>query len=795
MPSTMPAGRRKDNDVLVNSKDYRYIMATSESDMGSSTSSSTKSRRRPKAHAKKSVLGDNSIKGKDYHYIMDTSASDVSPPSSGSSRRGSVGSSASLTRSCRNSPHGSSTGSEIIKTEASKSQHPADSSIKAKDYHYIMDTSASDVSSSSSSRSHNESVCASALPSRSCRSSPHGSATGSDNVNTQPSKSQHPADSSIKAKDYHYIMDTSASDVSSSSSSRSHNESVCASALPSRSCRSSPHGSATGSDNVNTQPSKKQHLADSSIKAKDYLYVMDTSASDVSSSSSSRSHNESVCASALPSRSCRSSPHGSSTGSEIINTQASKSQHPADSSIKAKDYHYIMDTSASDVSSSSSSRSHNESVCASVLPSRSCRSSPHGSATGSDNVNTQPSKKQHLADSSIKPKDYHYIMDTSASDVSSSSSSRSQNQSVGSSALSSRSCHSSPHGSATGSDNVSTEPPKEQHPADSSIKAKDYLYIMDTSASDLSSSSSSRSHRESVGAPALSSRNSQSSPRGSPTGSAKYSTEPPKKHHPSESSIKAKDYHYIMDTSASDGSSSSSSRSHRESVGAPALSSRTCRSTPRGSVGSSASPPISCQSSPHGSPGGSDKVRRKPPRKQHPGSLKKPDDRSSTSPKSTSDSSSPSLYPRSLTASNHSIWSSEILSSVSSDSESVFNPFMEDHLQPRLSTREPSVDAQFPVAETISEISLVNRSDESWFTVTRESNSFYQEGLHQRKLLLDQAWVTGDRKKSMLDWVSSVHVFEDDGKDKDKTPCREKLQERVQRFISRVCVCGGQSQA
>ncbi|XP_067676228.1 dentin sialophosphoprotein-like [Haliotis asinina] len=694
MPSTMPAGRRKDNDVLVNSKDYRYIMATSESDMGSSTSSTTKSRGRPKARAKKPVLGDNSIKGKDYHYIMDTSASDVSPPSSGSSRRGSVGSSASLTRSCRNSPHGSSTGSEIIKTEASKSQHPADSSIKAKDYHYIMDTSASDVSSSSSSRSHNESVCASALPSRGCRSSPHGSSTGSEIINTQASKSQHPADSSIKPKDYHYIMDTSASDVSSSSSSRSHNESVCASALPSRGCRSSPHGSATGS--------------------------------------------------------------------EIINTQASKSQHPADRSIKPKDYHYIMDTSASDVSSSSSSKSQNESVGSSALPSRNCHSSPHGSPTGSDNVNTQPSKKQHSADRSIK--------------------------------------------------------------------AKDYLYIMDTSASDLSSSSSSRSHRESVGAPALSSRNSQSSPRGSPTGSAKYSTEPPKKHHPSESSIKAKDYHYIMDTSASDGSSSSSSRSHRESVGAPALSSRTCRSTPRGSVGSSASPPISCQSSPHGSPSGSDKVRTQPPRKQHPGSLKKPDDPSSTSPKSTSDtSSSPSLYPRSLTASNHSIWSSEILSSVSSDSESVFNPFVEDHLQPRLSTREPSVDAQFPVAETISEISLVNRSDESWFTVTRESNSFYQEGLHQRKLLLDQAWVTGDRKKSMSDWVSSVNVWEDDEhvvapdkrkgdsgpvdqeiqlriwtrnqrwvqacKDKDKTPRREKLQKRMQRFISRVFVCGGQSQA
>ncbi|XP_067676225.1 platelet binding protein GspB-like [Haliotis asinina] len=658
MPSSVPAVRRQDNDALVNSKDCQYIMATSEFDMGSTTLSSTNSSQRPNVRAKKPVRGDNSIKAKDYHYIMDTSASDVSSSSSSRSRHESVGSSASPSRNCQRSPRGSPTGSDNVSTEPSKKQHPADSSIKAKDYLYIMDTSASDVSSSSSGRSRHASVHASSLPSRTCQSTPRGS--------------------------------------------------VCTSALPSR-CQNNPHGSPSGSDNVSIETQKKQHPARSSIKAKECLYIMDTSVSDVSSSSSSRSRREFVRSSASPSRNCQGSPHGFQTGSDNVSTESPKKQHPADGSIKTKDYLYIMDTSASDVSSSSSSRSRRESVRPSASPSRNCQGSPHGSPTGSDNVSTESPKKQHPADGSMKAKDYHYIMDTSASDVSSSSSGRSRRGSVGSSALPSRNCRSSPQGSPSGSHNVIIEPPKKQHPADSSIKAKDY--------------------------------------------------------------------HYIMDTSASDGSSSSSSRSHRESVGTSAL-------------------PCSCRGSPRVFPTGSDKVRTKPPRGQHTGNFKKPDDRSSTSPKAVSDtSSSPSLYPRSLTASNHSVQSSEILSSVSSDSESVFDPFVEDHLQRRLSSREPSVDAQFPVAETISEISLVNRSDESWFTGTRESNSFYQEGLHQRKLRLDQAWVTGDRKKSMSDWVSSVHVWEDDGEDKDITPRREKLQKRMQSFISRVFVCGGQSQA
>ncbi|XP_046553883.1 uncharacterized protein LOC124263348 [Haliotis rubra] len=365
----------------------------------------------------------------------------------------------------------------------------------------------------------------------------------------------------------------------------------------------------------------------------------------------------------------------------------------------------------------------------------------------------------------------------------------------------------------------SARPVERQKDNDALMNSKDYQYIMATSESDMGSSTSS-------------STNSPRRPKA-----------PAKKPVRVDNSIKSKDYRYIMDTSASDVSSSSSGRSRRESVGAYASPSRSCRNTPRGSVGSSASLSRSCRSSPRESPTGSDNASTEPPKKQLPGNLKKPDGRSSASPKSASDTSSLSLYPRSLTASNHSVWSSEILSSVSSDSESVFDPFVEDHLQPRPSPREPSVDAQFPVAETISEISLANNSEESWFTGSRESNSFHQEELHHRKLLLDQAWVTGDRKQSMSDWVSSVHVWDDDvasnlgvesfltrlktrfqgtwwrltrgretrvqiikkscsgsevgtsGGDEDKTPRREKLQKRVQRFISRVFICGGLSQA
>ncbi|XP_071114667.1 uncharacterized protein [Haliotis cracherodii] len=219
-----------------------------------------------------------------------------------------------------------------------------------------------------------------------------------------------------------------------------------------------------------------------------------------------------------------------------------------------------------------------------------------------------------------------------------------------------------------------------------------------------------------------------------------------------DNSIKPGDYKYIMETSASDVSSSPSRKGLRESVGASASLSG---SSPRESESRSDKQDDSCYTSP---------------------------------------TSSPLPHPRSLTGSSQSVLSSEILSSVSSDSEKVFDPFAKDHLQPRLSPREPSVDVHFPVAETVSEISLANRSDESWFTDSRESNSFHQDALHIRKLMLDQAWVS-DRQQPMSDWVSSVIVWDDDGGDEDKTQRREKRQKRVQRFMSRFFICGGPSQA
>ncbi|XP_048240201.1 uncharacterized protein LOC124112385 [Haliotis rufescens] len=325
----------------------------------------------------------------------------------------------------------------------------------------------------------------------------------------------------------------------------------------------------------------------------------------------------------------------------------------------------------------------------------------------------------------------------------------------------------------------SVELAERQKGEDAVINSEDYRYIMSTSASDLSSSPSS----------------SKTSPR-RPEASAKMPARV-------DNSIKPGDYKYIIETSASDESSSPSRKGLRESVGA------------------SASPSRSSHSSPRESDSGSDK----------------PDDRCYTSP-----TSSPLPHPRSLTGSRESVLSSEILSSVSSDSEKVFDPFAKDHLQPRLSPREPSVDVHFPVAETVSEVSLANRSDESWFTDSRESNSFHQDALHIRKLMLDQAWVS-DRQQPMSDWVSSVIVWDDDvasnlgvdslltrlknrfqstwwrltrgretrvqilkksssasgsgisGGDEDKAPHKEKLQKRVQRFMSRFFICGGPSQA
>ncbi|XP_046328569.2 uncharacterized protein LOC124112476 [Haliotis rufescens] len=322
----------------------------------------------------------------------------------------------------------------------------------------------------------------------------------------------------------------------------------------------------------------------------------------------------------------------------------------------------------------------------------------------------------------------------------------------------------------------SVELAERQTGEDAVINSEDYLYIMSTSASDLSSSPSS----------------SKTSPR-RPEASAKKPVRV-------DNSIKPGDYKYIMETSASDVSSSPSRKGLRESVGVSASLSR---------------------SSPRESDSGSDK----------------PDDSCYTSP-----TSSPLPHPRSLTGSRESVLSSEILSSVSSDSEKVFDPFAKDHLQPRLSPREPSVDVHFPVAETVSEVSLANRSDESWFTDSRESNSFHQDALHIRKLMLDQAWVS-DRQQPMSDWVSSVIVWDDDvasnlgvdslltrlknrfqstwwrltrgretrvqilkksssasgggtcGGDEDKVQRREKLQKRVQRFMSRFFICGGPSQA